>query len=130
MSFTRDSLVTGYPAIRIRRTRAMPSIPRPTRARRARTGRGPRGLPEGSPVGSRPNLTRSSGGSAPLVREDPPRGRAPSRHPIPEDRRDASERAQEELALLGIFRDEFQGGAHALGGRAEVFDQVPVLDDG
>src|SRR5437667_3113857 len=56
-------------------------------------------------------------------------GRGPSRHPIPQDRRDPAERPQEELALLRIIRDEFHGGPHSRRDRGEVLDQVVVLDD-
>src|SRR6266699_1040491 len=98
------------------------------RAWRARRTRGPPAPPRGCPPSSHSSSIRWTAGSSPPDPGGRTRGRDPSRHPVAEDRRDPAERLQEERALLGVLRDQFDVRAHLPRHPTEVLDQILVLD--
>src|SRR6266704_1695671 len=98
------------------------------RAWRARRTRGPPAPPRGCPPSSHSSSIRWTAGSSPPDPGGRTRGRDPSRHPVAEDRRDPAERLEEQRALLGVLRDQFDVRAYLPRHPAEVLNQIAVLD--
>src|SRR5467141_2871588 len=106
------------------------SVPSPRRASRGRRALGPPARRTGSRAWRHGARTRSRAAPAPPGPAARTTDRGPSRHPEPQDRGDATERPQEELALLRVLGDQLHVRAHLPREAREVLGELPVLEDG